>query len=425
MGFSFLKMNINKLYSIFSNNPVICTDSRKIIKGSIFFSLKGKNFNGNKYALQAVNEGCKFAIIDEEKFAINKKLILVKDSLKTLQRLATLHRQKIDIPIIGITGTNGKTTSKELIKCILSSQLNCYATKGNLNNHIGIPLSILEINDEHEIAVIEMGANHQKEIEFLCKIVKPSHAAITNIGNAHLLGFKNFNGVIKTKNEIYQYIAANKGLLFVNVEDKLLMNLSEKIDRTTYGNVADISGKMTKYENKLCVSYKNNIIKSNLIGDFQFSNIMLSICIGENFNILEENIKSSIQKYIPNNNRSQIIKTKENTLILDAYNANPSSMEAMLISFSKQNYLNKICILGDMLELGEYSLIEHQKIISLCKKLKIKSYFIGEEFHNVNNTIFRTRKDFERKLNSDPIKGKMILLKGSRSIGLENLVEYL
>lgn len=418
-------MNINKLYSIFKQHPIVCTDSRKIRNGSIFFALKGENFNGNKYALKAIQDGCRFAIIDEEKYKTGQNTILVEDALETLQQLAQFHRKQLVIPIIGITGTNGKTTSKELINSVLSSELNCYATKGNLNNHIGVPLSLLEINSKHEIAIIEMGANHQKEIEFLCDIVKPTHGVITNIGTAHLEGFKNLDGVIKTKNELFQFIAKNKGLLFVNAEDKLLLKLANKVEKTTYGHEGDIKGEIKTTIPLLHINYKDSIIKSQLIGGFQYTNVMLAICIGDYFNISNDNIQQSIENYIPSNNRSQIIETKNNTLILDAYNANPSNMKAMLVSFSKQDYTNKLCILGDMLELGKYSKKEHQEIISLCKSLNLNCYFIGEEFQKVNDEAFKNRQDFEEKIQKETIRGKTVLLKGSRGIGLEKLIEYL
>ena len=418
-------MNINKLYAIFKQESLICTDSRKVIQGAIFFALKGENFNGNKYALKAIQDGCRFAIIDEEEYKISPNTILVKDALETLQQLAQFHRKQLAIPIIGITGTNGKTTSKELINSVLSSELNCYATKGNLNNHIGVPLSLLEINSKHEIAIIEMGANHQKEIKSLCNIAKPTHGVITNIGTAHLEGFKNLDGVIKTKNELFQFIAKNKGHLFVNSEDELLLNLSNTIEKTTYGYKGDISGEINSTTPLLHINYQDSIIKSQLIGNFQYTNIMLAICIGGYFNISNKNMRQSIENYIPSNNRSQIIETKNNTLILDAYNANPSSMKAMLVSFSKQDYANRICILGDMLELGKYSKKEHQEITSLCKNLNLNCYFIGEEFQRVNNDAFKDRKNFEEHVQKEAIMGKTILLKGSRGIGLEKLVEYL
>jgi len=418
-------MDIKNIYSIFKQYPCICTDSRKITKGAIFFALKGGNFNGNEYASKAIKEGCAYAIVDEKEYATDVKVILVDNVLKTLQKLATHHRKQLNIPIIGITGTNGKTTSKELIKGVLNSQLNTYATKGNLNNHIGVPLSILEINNQHEIAIIEMGANHQKEIEFLCNIARPTHGTITNIGSAHLEGFVNLQGVINAKNELYQFITNTDGQLFVNSDDELLVNLSKGISKSTYGEIGDVKGKIISSTPFLNLNYQKSTISSKLIGSFQFSNIMLAICIGNYFNISTSNIKKSIENYIPTNNRSQIIVTKNNTLILDAYNANPSSMKAMLISFVEREYSNKICILGDMLELGKQSEKEHQKIVSLCEKLNLDCYYIGEEFKKVNQYSFKSRENFEDKLNAESISNKTILLKGSRRIGLEKLVDYL
>ena len=418
-------MNIQNLYSIFKEHSTICTDSRKIKEKSIFFALKGENFNGNEYALKAINDGCSYAIIDEEDFNTHPNTILVKDVLTTLQELARHHRKQLSIPIIGITGTNGKTTSKELISAVLNSDKNCYATKGNLNNHIGVPLSILEINKQHEIAIIEMGANHQKEIEYLCNIAQPTHGTITNIDSAHLEGFGNLQGVIKTKNELYQFISKTNGHLFVNSDDELLIKLSGLTSKITYGETGKVKGAVKSCAPFLSLNYNGSAINSQLIGNFQFSNIMLAICIGDYFNISTDNIKKSIESYTPTNNRSQIIETKNNTLILDAYNANPSSMKAMLLSFSEQKHTNKLCILGDMLELGKDSEKEHQAIMTLCKKLNLTCHFIGEEFKKVNPNSFNNRIDFEANLKKKEISKSTILLKGSRGIGLEKLVQHL
>ena len=418
-------MTIINLYSLFKKHPTICTDSRKSIKGSVFFALKGDNFNGNQYALEAIQDGCSYAIIDEETYNTHQNIILVDNVLSTLQELAAYHRTQLNIPVLGITGTNGKTTSKELINSILNSEKNCYATKGNLNNHIGVPLSILEINKKHEIAIIEMGANHKEEIEFLCNIANPTHGVITNIGTAHLEGFGNLQGVIDTKKELYQFIAKTNGQLFINSDDDVLLGLAGSTPKITYGKIGDLKGLIEKNTPFIKVSYQETIISSQLIGNFQFSNIMLAICVSDYFNISTKNIKKSIENYIPKNNRSQIIETKNNTIILDAYNANPSSMQEMLLSFSKQEYLNKICILGDMLELGKESEKEHQKIILLCTKLNLDCYYIGEEFRKLTKKTFTNRKEFEDKLKKEGISKKTILLKGSRRIGLEKLVEYL
>jgi len=417
-------MEIKKIYEIFQQHPTICTDSRKI-KTGIFFSLKGENFNGNRYALKAIQDGCSYAIIDEKEYDIYPNTILVKDALKTLQDLATYHRNQLNIPLIGITGTNGKTTSKELINAILSCELSCYATKGNLNNHIGVPLSILEINKEYKIAIIEMGANQQKEIEFLCNIAQPTYGIITNIGYAHLEGFGNLQGVIDTKKELYKFISQNKGHLFVNVDDALLLSLSKGIMQTTYGKSGNIMGIATGITPLLSIKYNNEIINSHLIGDFQFSNILLAICVGNYFNVSNQNIKRSIENYIPTNNRSQIVKTKKNTLILDAYNANPSSMKAMLNSFSNQQYKNKLCILGDMLELGGESNKEHLDIIKLTNKLELDCLFVGKIFNSLTENGFQTRNELAKNIQKNNIYNKTILLKGSRGIGLEQLIENL
>ena len=418
-------MNIQEIYSLFKDSSGISTDTRKIKRNSMFFSLKGNNFNGNHYSKKAIENGCSYAIVDEKEYAIYRNTILVDNALETLQNLAQYHRSKLSIPIIGITGTNGKTTSKEIINFILNSEKKCYSTKGNLNNHIGVPLSILEINQTHNIAIIEMGANHIKEISFLCDIVKPSHGIITNIGIAHLEGFGSFNKIIETKNEIYKYIKENNGLIFINSEDKLLSKLSSKIEKKSYGEKGDIIGTIKNSTPFLQIEYNNFIIKSKLIGSFQFSNIMLGICVGKYFNISDYNIKNSIEQYIPNNNRSEIIKTKENTLIMDAYNANPSSMEKMLISFSEHEYKNKLCIIGEMLELGNKSKEEHQKIVELCLTLKLTTYYIGKEFKQTNKNTFKNRTEFEHLLRKRKISNKTILLKGSRSNALEKLVKYL
>ena len=418
-------MEIKEIYSLFLEHSIICTDTRKITKGAIFISLRGENFNGNKYALKAIQNGCAYSIVDEKEFDIHQNIIFVNDALKTLQDLAAYHRNQLNIPLIGITGSNGKTTSKELINAVLSSELSCYATKGNLNNHIGVPLSVLEINKQHKVAIIEMGANHQKEIEFLCNIAQPNYGVITNIGSAHLEGFGDLQGVINTKKELYEFIRHNKGHLFVNGEDELLLSLSKGIMQTTYVKSGDITGKLNNKTPLLSIKYNNDIINSNLIGDFQYSNILLAISIGIYFNISTQKIKRSIENYIPTNNRSQLVKTKTNTLILDAYNANPSSMKAMLNSFANQQYKNKLCILGDMLELGLESKKEHLNIIKLTNEMKLECIFVGEIFHSITKNSFKNKQELIKHIERNNIHKKTILLKGSRGIGLEQLIKTL
>ena len=418
-------MKIKEIYALFQQHSTICTDSRKITNGAMFISLRGENYNGNKYALKAIQDGCSYAIVDEKEYHIHKNTILVNNALKTVQDLATYHRNQLDIPLIGITGSNGKTTSKELINAILNSELSCYATKGNLNNHIGVPLSILEINKKHEIAIIEMGANHQKEIEFLCNIAQPTFGVITNIGSAHLEGFGSLQAVIDTKKELYEFINNNKGHLFVNAGDELLLSLSKGISQITYGKLGDVFGLITDITPLLSIKYNNEIINSHLIGDFQFDNILLAICIGNYFNLSNENIKKSIENYIPTNNRSQLVKTKKNTLILDAYNANPSSMKAMLNSFANQQYKDKLCILGDMLELGEESNKEHLEIITLTNELELDCIFVGDIFHSLTKNSFKNKQELVKYIQGKNIHKRTILLKGSRGIGLEQLIKNL
>jgi len=418
-------MQIQKLYTLFLLSPKICTDSREIKQGSVFFALKGENFNGNKFAEKAVKNGCVFAVVDEKEFALNDKFILVEDVLQCLQELAKYHREQLRIPVIAITGTNGKTTSKELISAVLSKELNVAATKGNLNNHIGVPLTLLSIKQEDEIAIIEMGANHEGEIAFLCDIAQPNFGVITNIGKAHLEGFGSFEGVIRAKSELYNYIQKNVGTLFVNSEAELLLELANNISKTTYGKNGDCKGDISENTPFISMIFQDKEIQSKLIGDYQFYNIMLAVCIGKHFGVSINNIKPAIENYTPTNNRSQIIKTKNNTLILDAYNANPSSMSAMLYSFSKQNYQNKLCILGDMLEMGKSSLEEHQAIINLAEELKLECIFIGKEFSKVNENAYTNTDEFSKYLEKNSINNNTILLKGSRGIALEKLVDLL
>ncbi|MDC3105086.1 UDP-N-acetylmuramoyl-tripeptide--D-alanyl-D-alanine ligase [bacterium] len=419
-------MNISKLYNIFKEYPSISTDSRNIKKDSIFFALKGENFNGNKFAEEALKSGCKYAVIDEKEYEINENYILVNNALKTLQQLASLHRDNINIPIIAITGTNGKTTSKELITSCLSSELETAYTKGNYNNHIGVPLTLLEINKKHEISIIEMGANHKNEINFLCEIAKPNYGIITNIGKAHLEGFKNFEGVKSTKKELYDYIKKNNGVIFINNDDKTLNEISKNIKSITYGKNGDIIGEEATSSVYTEVLFNKIKINSNLIGSYQFYNIMLAIAVAQHFSIKEKNIIKSLESYYPKNNRSQVVQSKSNLIILDAYNANPSSMNEMINSFYKIKKEGKVCILGDMGELGIFSKDEHEEIIKLNKKLNLKTFYIGSEFKKLTKkNSFIDFQEFKNYLKDFPITNSTILIKGSRSQKLENIVELL
>ena len=422
----FFDMNISKLYNIFKEYPSISTDSRNIKKDSIFFALKGENFNGNKFAKEALKSGCKYAVIDEKEYEINENYILVNNALKTLQQLASLHRDNINIPIIAITGTNGKTTSKELITSCLSSELETAYTKGNYNNHIGVPLTLLEINKKHEIGIIEMGANHKNEINFLCEIAKPNYGIITNIGKAHLEGFKNFEGVKSAKKELYDFIKKNNGIIFINNDDKTLNEISKNIKSITYGKNGDIIGEEVTSSVYTEVLFNKIKINSNLIGSYQFYNIMLAIAVAQHFSIKEKNIIKSLELYYPKNNRSQVVQSKSNLIILDAYNANPSSMNEMINSFYKIKKEGKVCILGDMGELGIFSKNEHEEIIKLNKKLNLKTFYIGSEFKKLTKkNSFIDFQEFKNYLKDFPITNSTILIKGSRSQKLENIVELL
>ena len=421
-------MIISELYKIYEKFSIICTDSRNIKQDGIFFALKGENFNGNKFAMQAIIDGCKYAVIDEEEYN-DKNCILVDDVKSTLQNLAEFHRNQLNLPVIGITGSNGKTTTKELLNSILSSEYNCYCTKGNLNNQIGLPLSILEINKSHEIAIIEMGASEIGEIKNLCRIAQPTSGLITNIGKAHLEGFGNFEGVIKAKTELYNYLRENNGMQFVNRKDDLLIKKSDKEIRITYGKESnsDFISELNSWFPFVSVKIKNYEINSNLLGEFQYDNIVAASCIGNFYNISFKNIKKTIESYIPKNNRTELIETENNNIIiLDAYNANPSSMESMIKSFIKLNKANKMCILGEMRELGAYSEEEHRKLINRMEISGIECIFVGEEFINLTNkNIYLKTSDLLDNITNYNLRNRNILIKGSRGIKLESLVKYL
>ncbi|MCY1721350.1 UDP-N-acetylmuramoyl-tripeptide--D-alanyl-D-alanine ligase [Prolixibacteraceae bacterium Z1-6] len=427
-------MSTEEIYELFVEHPIISTDSRQIEKGCIFFALKGENFNGNKYAESAISKGAAYSIIDEEEYNTSENTILVKDVLKALQDLAAFHRKQLAIPILGITGTNGKTTTKELIATVLSKKFKVSFTQGNLNNHIGVPLTLLRMNSETEFGVVEMGANHQGEIAELCQIALPDYGIITNIGQAHLEGFGSFDGVKKTKGELYNYISQKKGVIFYNSDNPLLEELSASIkNKISYGT-KDATFTGVPIQSPPFIHVKANFAKgvlylnSNLIGDFNFENILAAACIANYFGVDPLKIQEAIKKYHPTNNRSQLIKKGDVKIIMDAYNANPTSMSASINSFlsnlSGKNYL----ILGDMLELGDYSAAEHSKIIDLIPELIAKNTFlVGKEFYKSGkNSALKTFLNVDELysyLKSNPIKNGNILIKGSRGIRLEKILE--
>lgn len=429
-------MDIQSLYNLYLNYPVICTNSRTITPGCLFFALKGENFNGNVFAQKALDAGAAYAIIDEAEYTINEHCLLTANVLHTLQQLAVLHRKQLRIPVIGITGTNGKTTTKELIAKVLSSTYRTTATTGNLNNHIGVPLTLLSITKETEIAVVEMGANHPGEIEFLCSLASPTHGIITNIGKAHLEGFGSFEGVIKTKTELYHHLRTNEGTVFVNKDNLILINQLQGNRFITYGSLENNNCRTTFAEAdpfvKLFWNTKNETIQfsTHLIGSYNFENISAAICIGNYFKVAPEKIKEAIESYYPSNNRSQVAETASNRLILDMYNANPTSMMAAIGNFSQMKAKNKILILGDMLELGKESEKEHLAIINLLKGKDFKKVIlIGPVFQKVNTNkdipAFRDADEARIYLTGYPIRSATILIKGSRGIKLEKLTDLL
>ncbi len=430
--FMFVYMEIQELYHLFLEKENVSTDTRNIIKDSIFFALKGENFDANQFAQQALDNGASYVVVDDKNVAKSSKFILVDDVLTTLQNLANHHRKQFKIPVIGITGSNGKTTTKELIYTVLSKKYNTLATQGNLNNHIGVPLTLLSLKKDIEIAIIEMGANHIGEIEFLSNVAEPNFGIITNIGKAHIEGFGSYQGVIQTKSELYKFIKQSQGVLFVNEDDELLMDLSSEINRTGYGeNAKNHDFKLVENSPNLKIAWDNNIITTNLYGKYNFPNIMAAICIGNYFNVDEQDIIDAIANYISTNNRSQFAKIAGNTYYLDAYNANPTSMNAAVDTFIEGKFSNKLMILGDMLELGNISYEEHLNIIEKALNYQLETIFVGNIFFELSDKYktvkqFHFFKNYEEVIswfsNNQP-KNKNILVKGSRGIKLEKIVE--
>lgn len=423
-------MEIKELYQLFINSSGVCTDTRQIKENCLFFALKGDNFNGNKFATDAIQNGASFSIIDDEEFHISDKTILVDNVLSTLQKLSNHHRKQLTIPFIGITGTNGKTTSKELINSVLSQYFNTACTKGNLNNHIGVPLTLLSIKKDCEIAIIEMGANHIGEINELCKIAEPNYGIITNIGTAHIEGFGSKEGVIQTKNEMYNYISENGKLIFTNNDDSLLQKLSSNLYKYTYGKTnADCTSILLSESPSIKLKWNNLEVNSNLYGAYNFYNILLAICVGQYFKVPTQNIIKGIETYISSNNRSQLIQLDGKEIYLDAYNANPSSMDVAINSFATNKSANKMMILGDMLELGKVSAKEHQNIINKAHLLNIDAFFVGNQFNQAKEKYsfkyFQNTEDVISHLEKNNIIYSSILIKGSRGIRLEKIAEYL
>ena len=425
---------IEQIYQIFLESTGICTDTRSISADNLFIVLKGPNFNANKFAEKAIEKGAIGAIIDDKDYAIPGKTIFVEDGLETLQELARIHRKNLKIPIIGITGSNGKTTTKELTHAVLNANFNAFATTGNLNNHIGVPLSVLAITDKHEIAIIEMGANHIGEIAMLSSIARPTHGLITNIGKAHTGLFGGFEGVIRAKSELYDFLIKDKGTVFINQNQEILMNMSKRIKNTVfYPNsdgyyLCELMGADPFVEFK---TENSGPVKTKLIGAYNFDNIATALCIGKYFEIPEEKAIQAVSAYTPENNRSQIIQKGSNSIILDAYNANPSSMEKALENLAGMNASKKVVILGDMFELGEDTKSEHMLIGTKLKELNIdEAFFCGESMKYAYESFghghyMKTRDFLTEYLKDNALSNSTILIKASRGMALEHVVDYI
>ena len=430
-------MSVEKLYKLYTKHPVISTDSRRIEPGALFFALKGDNFNGNGYAATALETGASFAVIDEAAYKISDRYILVDDVLKSLQELSRFHRLKLGLPIIAITGTNGKTTTKELITTVLSKKYRVAATKGNLNNHIGVPLTLLSMSATTEIGVVEMGANHPGEIAELCEIALPDYGIITNVGKAHLEGFGSFEGVIKTKAELYRFIERQGGKIFRNTANPYLIEMAGDAETIAYKTDREgdgIEGELINSSPFLLFKVKFPkgwlYIKTNLAGGYNLENALAAVCIGNYFGVDPLEISDAIQSYVPSNNRSQFIKTSRNQILMDAYNANPTSMDAALENFKTFGAPLKGVILGDMLELGESARGEHQQIADKLETMDLSIVLLlGREFSGCRVSskiqVFPDKESLISHLEKLKPEGYLILIKGSRGMKLENVIEML
>ncbi|MFE3869546.1 UDP-N-acetylmuramoyl-tripeptide--D-alanyl-D-alanine ligase [Flavobacterium sp. LS2P90] len=427
-------MDIISIHSLFLKCKSVSIDTRKIESSSLFVAIKGDRFDANTFAKEALEKGASYVIIDNEAYYIDQRTILVEDSLVALQELAKFHREYLKLPIIALTGSNGKTTTKELISVVLSKKYKIKSTVGNLNNHIGVPLTLLSFNSETEIGIVEMGANHKKEIEFLCELAKPDYGYITNFGKAHLEGFGGVAGVIEGKSEMYQYLFHNEKLTFINLEDPIQVEKSKVLKSFSFGinkEKADVNITEVKANPFVVISYAGFTISSHLIGLYNANNINAALTIGKYFGVADLAIREALESYIPENNRSQLVTKGTNQIILDAYNANPSSMNVAIENFLQLDNPNKIMILGDMFELGEESQQEHQAIVTmLFNEEKVKCYFIGKAFYEdridkSNFWFYETFETFSDYLKETKIENSTILIKGSRGMALERTLGFL
>ena len=427
-------MTIQAIHHLFMASAGVTTDTRNLTKDGLFFALKGANFNGNEFAIHALNEGCAYAVVDEPQKSDDARIILVDDVLLTLQNLAHYHRMQFNIPIIGITGSNGKTTSKELTGAVLSKKFNTLITAGNLNNHLGVPFTLLKLNEEHQLAIIEMGANKPGDIKELVEIASPTHGIITNIGAAHIEGFGSIEGVIKTKGEMYDFISAHEGTLFYHAADPVLTTiLPEDVVLYSFGKKdADVNGELIAQNPFVSFqwntkTYQSPILETHLVGRYNFTNFLLAAAVGNYFDVDPVLINEAITTYIPTNNRSQITKTERNTLIVDCYNANATSMKAALESLVEMEGQEKVFILGDMRELGPISIEEHKKIVEFIRTNNLNAFLVGEEMGKVANEIphFKSWNELVKDSQFLAITNSLVLIKGSRGIRLEEVLPYL
>lgn len=427
-------MDIKGIHQVFLKCHSVSIDTRKIVEGCLFVAIKGERFDANTFAVEALSKGASYVIIDDADYYRDDRTIVVEDSLETLQELARFHRQYLNLPIIALTGSNGKTTTKELIQTVLSRKYRTKATIGNLNNHIGVPLTLLSFDSSTEIGIVEMGANHQKEIEFLCEIARPDFGYVTNFGKAHLEGFGGVEGVIKGKSEMYSYLLNNNKKVFVSLDDPIQIERTAAITRITFGvNQLEANTCIDKVSANpfVSVEFSNMTIQSHLIGLYNANNINAAIAIGRYFDVSNDDIKQAIENFIPENNRSQLVHKNSNEIILDAYNANPSSMKVAIENFIQLEKENKVAILGDMFELGHESAAEHKAIVDMLLNIEnIECFFIGKDFFG--NSIVKkhfhfhnTFESFANALKNVAFKDNMILIKGSRGMALERTLELI